>query len=146
MKIFLSMAALMLTASQCSLPAKSRANLLIHTADGNIPVQVEIANTPEELAKGLMDHPSLEAGEGMLFLFPQEQQLSFWMKNVEYPLDVLYIDKYFSIQEILTMSQCTKDPCPVYFSEKPNQYALELPAGFAETRGIAVNDRITFAP
>lgn len=105
---------------------------LVYGPDQKIPVQVEIADTPEEQAKGLMGRTDLREGHGMLFIFEQEQPLSFWMKNTLIPLDILYFSAIGEFVSATTMTPCEADPCPSYPSTGPARYALELPAGFLE--------------
>lgn len=71
----------------------------------------------------------------MLFLFPHEQVLSFWMKNTLIPLDIFYFDARGQIVSATTMEPCKADPCPSYSSEGAAQFALEVAAGFLDTNG-----------
>ena len=66
------------------------------------PIQyhVEVAKTDEEQAMGLMNRLDLKNNNGMLFLFDNEKKASFWMKNTFIPLDIIFINKYGSINRI----------------------------------------------
>lgn len=90
--------------------------------------EVLIADNKPKLQKGLMDTPYLADNKGMLFVFPDSKQRSFWMKNVEYPLDAYFFDENLILTEKILMKPCTEDPCEVYTSEKPAKYVLELNA------------------
>lgn len=97
---------------------------------------VEIVDTPEQRQKGMMSRTDFGDAQGMLFLFENEQPLSFWMKNTLIPLDVLFFDGDASFVSSATMAPCESDPCPIYASEEPAMSALEVPAGFLEKHGI----------
>lgn len=105
--------------------------------DGHsIPIRVEIADTPEERAKGLMDRTFLPDGTGMLFQFDGEEDVTFWMKNTLIPLDILFFDANGSFVSGTTMVPCQADPCPLYASEEPTKTALEVPAGFLQIHPV----------
>jgi len=101
-----------------------------------IPVQVEIAATPSERERGLMGRPSLADRTGMLFVFEQEQPLSFWMKDTLIPLDVIFFRSDGTYVSAETMVPCQADPCPLYSAAEPSGLALEVPAGFATVHSI----------
>ncbi len=58
---------------------------------GSKTCNLEIANTPEKRRKGLMNRKSMADNHGMVFIFPDEQVLSFWMSNTLIPLDIIYV-------------------------------------------------------
>ena len=72
----------------------------------------------------------------MLFVFDFPQSLTFWMKETFIPLDVLFFDEAGIFLRFQTMVPCKSDPCPVYPSNRPVKYALEVNAGFVEREGI----------
>ncbi len=108
--------------------------------DRNVEVRVEIADEPDEQAKGLMDRTALGDDRGMLFVFPSEEDRSFWMKNTLIPLSIAYIDAEGRIVDIQDMKALDDDP-PHYVSAKPARYALEVNKGFFDERGVKVGDR-----
>jgi hypothetical protein len=73
----------------------------------------------------------------MLFVFEQQQQLSFWMKNTLIPLSVAYMDSEGRIIDVQDMEPLDTTPHP---SAEPAMYALEVNQGFYEERGIEVGD------
>lgn len=107
---------------------------------------VEIAATPPEQEHGLMDRTSMAADHGMLFVFPDSQPRTFWMKNTLIPLDMLFIDADRHVVAIQAEAQpCKADPCTIYPSEAPARYVLELNAGTAAKLGVRKGDMIMFS-
>ena len=107
---------------------------------------VEIAATPAQRAHGLMDRTSMPADHGMLFVFPQAQPLTFWMKDTLIPLDMLFFDEAHRLVTLqANVPPCKADPCPVYASTAPARYVLELNAGAAEKLDLHTGDVITFS-
>lgn len=101
---------------------------------GGVPALVEIASTPEEREKGLMFRERLNENEGMLFVFPEEKPLSFWMKNTLIPLDVGFFDAGGFLIEVQRMEP--DDGKTVHQSPEPGVYALEMNAGWFERHGL----------
>jgi uncharacterized protein len=104
-----------------------------------VPVRVEIADTDAEWQTGLMGRTTLEGDAGMLFVFDQEQTLSFWMKDTLIPLSIAYIDAEGRIVDIQDMQPLDDIP-PQYVSAEPARYALEVNQGFFEERSVTVGD------
>lgn len=104
--------------------------------ENNECVSIEIADSPEERAKGLMNRSFLAPSAGMLFAFEQSAPHSFWMKNTLIPLDVIWLDEKFSVVDVKTMVACKSEPCPLYAPKTNAKYALEVNAGVAERSGV----------
>ena len=105
---------------------------------------VEIADTREKQALGLMFRDEMPANEGMLFIFPNEAPRSFWMKNTRIALDIMYFDKDLKLVSISADAQpCKVSRCPSYPSIAPAKYVLELNAGIASDLGVGLGDRLT---
>ena len=99
---------------------------------GGTNLLVEVADTNEKREHGLMNRTSLAENSGMIFIFEEEQPLSFWMKNTLIPLDIGYFDKHKTLIDIQSMqptSPMEMQP-KVYPSKKPAQYALEMPVNW----------------
>jgi uncharacterized membrane protein (UPF0127 family) len=77
----------------------------------------------------------------MLFVFDQEQTLSFWMKDTLIPLSIAYIDADGRIVDIQDMQPLDDIP-PQYVSAEPARYALEVNQGFFEERSVTVGDMV----
>ena len=86
-----------------------------------------------------MNRKNIPAGTGMLFVFEEEQQLSFWMKNTPHPLSIAYITKNGTIRDILDMKPYSLNPV---LSSGSVMYALEVPQGWFKANGIESGDKI----
>ena len=118
-------------------------SLSIITSRGErVEVEVEIATDDAERAQGLMERTELAENAGMLFVYEEERQLSFWMKNTLIPLSIAYADSQGRIVDIQDMQPLDETPHP---SAEPVRYALEVNQGFFEERGIRVGDRLILA-
>ena len=103
---------------------------------GEESIIVELALDGAAQAQGLMFRESMPSDRGMLFMFPQTSELSFWMKNTLIPLDIIYISDVGEIVHIVTAQPCKISQCPSYPSVAPAKYVLELNAGEAKARGL----------
>ncbi len=94
--------------------------------------KLEIARTPDELARGLQGHAPLAADEGMYFILGKPQRASFWMKDVTYPIDIIFIDGEGVVDHVAhSVPPCEETPCPVYRSRSDVTNVLEVAAGTA---------------
>jgi hypothetical protein len=111
-------------------------------AGGVLRVEVEVAATHAARTRGLMWRRELAAGQGMLFLFPEESVQSFWMRNTLIPLDMLFIDARHRIVGIVEQAEPrTLDARTVGV---PSQYVLEVPGGWTRTRGVTRGATVEF--
>lgn len=108
---------------------------------------VEIADTPEAMARGLMFRDHLPDDHGMLFVFKEDGVYPFWMKNTLIPLDMIWLDSGLTVVHIEThVLPCENDPCPSYGPALVQaRYVLELNAGTAEKIELSVGDQMSFA-
>jgi uncharacterized membrane protein (UPF0127 family) len=125
------------------LPACSqRPEVVIHSARGPVTVQVEIADTPDTRARGLMYRSDLGANAGMLFMFPNESDQEFWMKNTPLPLDMVFIGKQRRIVGVIREARpFTTNPLRVGV---PSRYVLEVNGGFCARHSINTGDAVEF--
>ena len=117
--------------------------VLIDNGKNLIKVNVEIADDNNERINGLMFRKNLDKNSGMLFVFDDEKNQTFWMKNTLIPLDIIFIGKDMKIVDIKHATPCNEDPCKLYQSSKPAKYALEVNGNFTIKNGIKVDDKIT---
>ena len=104
---------------------------------------VELAETQEKQALGLMFRDSLPQDHGMLFIFPGEARRSFWMKNTRIPLDIFYFNSKLELVSVAGDARpCRTRNCPPYPSEGPAQYVLELNSGKAAELGVKAGDAL----
>lgn len=97
-----------------------------------INFDVELAITESEHSHGLMGRTTLESNRGMLFVYNEPLQLSFWMKETLIPLDILFFDSDGRLLEFFANTPpCKEEPCKTYTNRSPAQYVLELSAGTA---------------
>lgn len=106
---------------------------------------VEIADEEAEWKKGLMVRDSLLPDHGMLFIFDKERELSFWMEEMKFPLDMIFMDQNFRVIQIFENNQpCEGAACPIVKPEKRAKYVLEINAGLAMKKGISPGQRAEF--
>ncbi len=118
-----------------------REKLTIETAAGKaFEFKIEVATTPEQQARGLMFRRHMEENAGMLFLFQNEQDISFWMKNTYISLDMLFIDRTGKIVDI------AKSTVPMSTaqirSKEPAIAVLEILGGLSNELTIETGDRV----
>ena len=121
--------------------AVAQAVELVPLRVGGIEIQVEIADDADERQRGLMYRESLEENQGMLFVYPEQRILGFWMRNTLIPLDIAYIDREGRIVDIQQMEPQTTE---THDSAAPAMYALEMNQGWFEANGIRIGDLIEF--
>lgn len=108
----------------------------------SVTVDVWIADTPERRALGLMHRPELPNNAGMLFVFQEDNQGGFWMKNTLIPLSIAYIGVGGQVLALLDMPPCADDPCPIYDPGLPYRYALEVNQGWFDANGVSEEWRL----
>lgn len=112
---------------------------------GGKTIDAELANSVSKRKTGLMFRESLPENEGMLFTFAIENTYGFWMKNMNFPIDIIWINSNLTIVDITTNVQpCTQNECESYTPVAPVQYVLEMNSGWAQSNGINIGDTIEF--
>lgn len=112
---------------------------------GAVVVSVEVAQSDAERARGLMYRKGLSDGSGILFIFDSEAQHNFWMKNVKFPIDIVWIDSNFMVVDITRGAlPCVTEPCTLYSPGEPARYVLEVSGGFASGNGVEIGNVALF--
>ena len=114
-------------------------HVLKETAFKDIGLNLEIADTPLKRSVGLMYRKELEPDSGMLFVFPENDTQSFWMKDTHIPLSIAYINEDGVIINIEDMEPLSLNGVP---SLGPCKYALEVNKGWFEENGIQAGDHL----
>ena len=131
------------TALLISLPlaaCSDETRLVVRSDSGEHAFTVEVVDTPETRAQGLMYRQKLADDAGMLFDFREERPVSFWMRNTYIPLDMLFIEADGTILNIHVNARphdTTSIP-----SDGPVQFVLEIPGGRSNELGIAAGDTV----
>lgn len=109
-------------------------------------IKLEVAQTPRQLAIGLMFRDEIPANRGMLFPFNPPRIVSFWMRNVTIPLDMIFLrnGKIEYIEH--NAPPCVTSSCPVYGPDSEIDMVLELAGGRAKELNIDKGDRLNFQP
>ena len=104
---------------------------------------VELAITPEDRQRGLMERDLLEKDNGMLFVFSEEDAYSFWMKNMKISLDIIWINADGNVVYFVEdVPPCVQSPCQKYSPNVDALYVLEVNPGVIDVLGIEENTEV----
>lgn len=106
---------------------------------------VEVATSSAQLQLGLSGKKSLPQNQGMLFIFKTPDRYPFWMKNMQFPLDMLFMNnnKIVTIFQNVPIPQKGKTNLPVYVPTEPADKVLEINAGLVKKYGFKKGDSVT---
>ncbi len=107
--------------------------------------QLEVAQTPDQQAMGLMYRPALPDDRGMLFPIAVPRPVTFWMRNVPVALDMVFIHKGSIVAIASSVPPCITPSCPTYGPQSTVDHVLELRAGRASELGLKAGDPIVIA-
>ena len=140
-----------------ALPTATELQSLTAAPDPELPLvtigaatwQVELAITGEQLARGLSGRDLLPAGTGMLFIYQQEGNRTFWMPDLRFPLDMVWIGGNCEVVDVtlnapIPLPGQSRNDLPRFSPKAPAQYVLEINAGEFEALGINVGDSVRF--
>jgi uncharacterized protein len=131
------------TAADYVLPALPHARVVLTDAYGAThAVDAEVAYTREARTRGLMWRTALADGAGMLFIFPEEETLNFWMKNTLIPLDMIFVAADRTIVGVVERAEPrTLSPRG---PDRDAQYVLEVPGGWVAKVGLRPGLKVRF--
>jgi len=127
-------------------PAKSKefvASFPTTAILGQTTVTLEIADSPEERKRGLSYRNNLPESTGLLFVFDRSDKYGFWMKEMHFPIDIIWLDENYRVVHIKENARPESYP-GVFKSESPALYVLEVNAGVAAQAGLEIGDIIEF--
>ncbi len=130
------------TARDYEMPVLPRARITVTDAmGGKHAIDAEVALNRDARTRGMMWRTFVEEGKGMIFLFPQEQPVSFWMKNTLISLDMVFITTRKQV------AGCVERAEPQTLSargvDRPAQYVLEVQAGWCQRQNIKPGGQVT---
>jgi|SRR5215467_13787987 len=110
-------------------------------------IRAEVLTKPSEMEHGMMYRDALPQGHGLLFVHQKPAPYRYWMSNVKFPLDIIFMDASHKIVEISANTPiCTTKPedCLTYGGHHLEQYVLELRAGEARRLGLHEGQTLRF--
>ncbi len=112
----------------------------------DLVIYVDLAKTPEQQAKGLSIKNTLNENEGMLFIFDTPKEYSFWMKDMKFPIDIIWISSDNKIVHIeKNLQPCIFFLiCTSYSPHANSKYVLEVPSNYTTKNNITIGDRVNF--
>ena len=137
--IFLILFLVLFSIISFKLPKQAQSKVIL---DGKT-FSVQIANTDILRQMGLSLRDSLKEDEGMLFVFQKLDKYGFWMKDMKFPIDILWIGSDFRVIHIEKSLSPSTYP-KVFYSETPAVYVLEVSAGQSDQIGVKIGDNVQF--
>ncbi len=110
---------------------------------GNTTINLELAKTNYERNIGLSAYYTLSIDWGMLFLFDDYGERRFYMKDMRFPIDILWLDENMTVTKILENAQPCKNGCETFLGNA--KYVLEINAGIAKENNLSVGSKIQIA-
>ncbi|HEV7702008.1 MAG TPA: DUF192 domain-containing protein [Candidatus Paceibacterota bacterium] len=110
---------------------------------GNTQIMVDLAITPEQQEQGLSGRISLKEDEGMLFIFEKPATYVFWMKDMNFPIDMIWLGEDLRVVYIKRDARPELYP-EAYSPERDAKYVLEVVSGFSDKNNIKEGDRVEF--
>ena len=109
---------------------------------GSTTLTIDLARTEEERAQGLSGRERLAEDEAMLFIFPKPGMYGFWMKEMNFDLDIIWLDEAGVVADITP--NVSRDSYPqVFYPRTKIKYVLEVSAGWAGRHNIALGDELS---
>ncbi len=125
----------------------NNSNVIIQNSNGNkLRINALIADSDAEKTKGLAILNELPEQSGMLFLNSIDTTNPFWMLNMKFPIDIIFMDSNKRIIYIFKNAQpCVNESlCKLIFADQPYRYVLEVNSGFTDKNNIEIGNQITW--
>jgi uncharacterized membrane protein (UPF0127 family) len=106
---------------------------------------VELADTPAKQVQGLSGRESLGESEGMLFILPETSTPGFWMLDMKFPIDIIWIKDQQIVDWVSAWPVSAGEQLPIYYPPQPVNQVLEIKAGYADKIGIQKGENITYS-
>jgi hypothetical protein len=118
----------------------------VNVTVNGVQLVADVAATGEQRSKGLAVKDSLAEHESMLFVFSKANDYQFWMKDMKFAIDIMWLDTDRKVVHVeRSLEPCEPDePCPTYGSGADSQYVLETVAGFAEKYDVTEGTLVEF--
>lgn len=110
----------------------------------NVTIAARVARTDQARERGLSNTESLADGTGMLFVFDTEDRWGMWMRDMKYPIDIIWLNAQKEVVHIVHRAEPASYPKTKFQPSKPAKYVLEIPAGAAREYAIRVGDTAGF--
>jgi uncharacterized membrane protein (UPF0127 family) len=136
------MLAFIAAAAYYVLAPQLRPHVTVRLGDGVFLAQV--AKTPEAREKGLSDTLSLRDNEAMLFIYDSEDKWAMWMKDMNYSIDIVWLDKDKKVVYIVKNAPPESYPYDNFTPKQAAKYVLELPAGTVVNKTISIGKQAVF--
>lgn len=114
---------------------------------GSTTIKAEIADTDAAQEKGLSGRFSLPEGQGMLFVFDEPGAWGIWMKDMNFPIDIVFVDEaggVVSVEKNISPDTYQQNPPKIFYPPLAVKYVLELPAGYADAHDIGPESKVKF--
>ena len=117
----------------------------VNVTVNEVGLVADIAETGEQRSKGLAIKDSLNETEGMLFVFSEPRQYVFWMKDMKFPIDIIWLDSNKTVVHVEhSLDPCGPVSCQTYRPGADSFYVLETVAGFADKYGVIEGTKVKF--
>lgn len=118
----------------------------IEVTVNGVQLVADVASTGEQRGKGLAIKDTLAENESMLFVFPEPDDYRFWMKDMKFPIDIIWLDDDGEVIHIEHSLQPCGEECPTYGPDGNALYVLETVAGFAQEHNVTEDTVVDFDP
>ena len=117
----------------------------VNVTVNGVGLVADIAETGEQRSKGLAIKDNLNEIEGMLFVFSEPRQYVFWMKDMKFPIDIIWLDSNKTVVHVEhSLDPCGPVSCQTYGPGADSFYVLETVAGFADKYGVIEGTKVKF--